>query len=50
MCTSLIEFSVLAQQICYNGRATIAVKHVNSTLKGVGKNEGLPGSQIALLK
>ena len=48
---SFIQFTVLAQQICYMARATISLKHVNSTLKGGGKKkEDLAGTPKALLK
>ena len=36
---SLIQLTVLAQQICYNGHVTILSKYVNSTLTGGDKKK-----------
>ena len=38
-CNSLIQLTMLAQQICHNGCAMIPLKHANSTLKGGGKKK-----------
>ena len=47
---SLIQLTVLAQQIIYNGHAMTLLENLNLTLKGGGnKKEDLHGSQTVLL-